>query len=157
MNRFLAWWTARAQRERTMLLVMAAAVGAFVYWYALLGPLRAWGEAARQRHDHAALELRSVIADARAIEALRRRRPTEATSPADAIATSARAAGIAIARHRQAADGTLMVDVDAAPAPALFGWLDALRREHDIGPVSLQIAKANGQLKAALGFADDAR
>lgn len=149
------WWRARVPRERTMLLLMFAALAAFAYWYALLQPLRHLRDQARTSHALAASELAVVAADAATIDALRRQHAPapgpEAFAPG--ILAGARQAGVAIARHRTGADGTLEVGIDAIDAPVLLSWLDALGADAGIAPLRMTVEKADGRLRVEAAFA----
>lgn len=149
------WWQARDRRERWMLGVMSAMLGAFVLWYGIVTPLRHAKTAAQAHYDRAAIDLIAVEANARAIKALLERQPVRPDGDAFAstVLDSAKAAAVPISHQRTDADGVLTVGIDAVQASALFGWLDALRRQHGIAPQAVTIAEANGSLRVELRFA----
>jgi len=60
------------------------------------------------------------------------------------------------ARQRVGEGGALTLEFDAVPAPALFAWLDELGARHGIGPLHLDVQRENGQVRAAVAFADAA-
>lgn len=156
-TRLTGWWQGLAPRERTLLAVMAAAIAAFAYWYGLLGPLREWRD--RQHERALAVDRASarVQADALAIAA-GRARGFAAGAPARhaAIVSTASTAGLAFSRQRVGEGGALTLEFDAVPAPALFAWLDELGARHGIGPLHLDVQRENGQVRAAVAFADAA-
>src|SRR5690606_24039659 len=59
-RRAVAWWYARAPRERWMLTGMCAAIAAFVAWYGLLGPLQGVRQAAADRHADALMDAAEI-------------------------------------------------------------------------------------------------
>ena len=148
------WWQARVPRERSMLALMFMALAAFVYWYALLEPMRGLRDRARAGSALASNELSVVAADAARIEALRRQRPPAPQGEAlpAAILASARQAGVAIARHRTGSDAALEIGIDAVDAPALLDWLDALGDDPGIAPARISVDKANGRLVVDAAF-----
>lgn len=156
--RLAGWWRGLAPRERTMLAVMAAAIAAFGYWYGLLGPLREWRDRQHERAlsvEHASAR---VQADALAIAAGRARgAATGAAARHAAIVSTASTAGLAFSRQRIGDGGTLTLEFDAVPAPALFAWLDELGARHGIGPLHLDVRRENGQVRAVVAFADAAK
>ncbi|WP_407352266.1 type II secretion system protein GspM [Luteimonas sp. R10] len=154
-TRLADWWRAREPRERRMVAVMLAAVAAFVLWYGIVAPLRQVRDDARARHAEAVAAAGEIERALAHVEASSARLPP---APAgDAFATtvvdSAGAAGVAVSRQDDGGDGVLVIAIDAVDAPALFGWIDALRREHGIAPLALQVDKHGGRLRAELRFA----
>lgn len=150
-----AWWTGRDRRERRMLAVMLALLAAFAWWYGLMWPLRALHADARARHDHAALSLQAAQALATASRARRAALPAPAHGEAlvRRLLEQARAAGVAVSRHRTDAGGRVVVAVDQVPAPRLFAWLDALERDFGLAPASLEVARGDaGGVRAELAF-----
>ncbi len=153
-GRALDWWQARDIRERRMLAAMVLALAAFIAWYGVTVPLRSWRDDARARHDRAASELLATQTAASEIEALGQARP----APGDmqqletAVLDAARAAGVAISRHRADGPAALQVDIESVATPALLSWLDALRIEHGIAPDTLEITEASGALRVGARF-----
>ena len=157
-DRINGWWRTRAPRERLMLAVMAVAIAAFVLWLGVLRPLQAWTDAARQRHERAAVELGEVEAAVRDIQALETGRPGSPSEPEFERTVLEAAAVAQVPVTRQRTDGgTLVVGIDAVAVPALFDWLDRLRTRHGIAPASLEIGKRNGALRVEAGFRPTAR
>lgn len=154
MSRLLDAWRARQPRERTMLVVMALAIGAFAYWYGGVVPLRHLADGARDAHDRAARRLAVVRGNLAAIRAARDARPQVPQGPAyaAAILASAQAKGVSPSRQRPREDGGLAVGIDAVDAPALFAWLDALRSTHGIAPDTLEVGRRGGRLHAEVAF-----
>lgn len=152
--RLADWWQAREPRERRMVAVMLAALAAFVLWYGMIAPLRQARDDARARHAEAVAAVQEIERALASIEASTARLPPAPAGDAFAatVVDSAGAAGVAISRQDEGGDGVLVVAVDAVAAPALFGWIDALRREHGIAPLALQVDKRGGRLRAELRF-----
>ena len=155
VERARVWWQAREPRERRMLAVMFIALAAFIAWYGISVPLRGLRDDARARHERAASELLATQAAASEIEALGTVRP----SPGDvqqlesAVLEAARAAGVAISRHRADGPAALQVDIESVATPALLSWLDALRIEHGIAPDTLDVTESSGALRVSARFA----
>ncbi|MDH5824137.1 type II secretion system protein GspM [Luteimonas sp. RD2P54] len=156
--RLADWWHAREPRERWMVSAMLIALAAFALWYGAIAPLRQARDAARERHAAAAAALREIESALAYLEASAARLPPAPAGDAfaRAIADSAGAAGVAIGRQDHGGgggEGVLVVAIDAVDAAALFGWIDALRRDHGIVPTGLQVDKRGGRLRAELRFA----
>ena len=148
------WWQARAPRERAMLLVMAAALGAFAWWFGLWRPLDAWRDRAVRDGARSDRQLERLQSDAVAIAAMRTRAGTaDPAARRKAILETLASAGFAPTRQRDEPGVGLQLELDAIPAPALLAWLETLRTEHGIGPASLHASRANGMLQAEVTFA----
>ena len=147
-------WASLAPRERTMLAVMALAIAAFVLWLGIVRPLQDFAGDATQRAQRAAGDLREVQARVRDIRAMEANRPAPPSGErfAPAIMDAAAVGQVAIARQRIGDGGVLEVGIDAVAAPALFGWLEALRTGHSITPASLEVRERNGALQAEVSF-----
>lgn len=148
------WWRLREPRERAMLALMAALLAAFAWWYGLLWPLRGLRDAAGARHDHAASALQAIEAE---VAALGRQARAQGPAPGgDAlqrlVLDSARDAGLAPSRQRTTAEGAVVIEFDRAAAPALFAWLGGLVQAQGLAPSTLRVARADGQLRAEVGF-----
>ena len=129
-------WASLAPRERTMLAVMALAIAAFVLWLGIVRPLQ---------------DVQARVRDIRAMEASRPALPSgERFAPA--IMDAAAVGQVAITRQRIGDGGVLEVGIDAVAAPALFGWLEALRTGHSITPASVEVRERNGALQAEVSF-----
>lgn len=152
--RFGAWWQGRAPRERAMLALMAAMLAAFAWWYGLLWPLRVLRDDAGAHYDRAALALQAAEAEAAALAGTGR--TAGAPARGDALQRDllerARAAGLVPSRQRTAADGTFVLEFERIPAPALFGWLGGLADRDALAPASLRVERADGHLRAEVGF-----
>lgn len=152
--RAIEWWHARAPRERRMLAAMFAGIAAFVAWYGVLSPLLSARDRAAARHAsaiqaHAEIE-RSLAGVAAAAEG--RPVPPAGDRFHALISDSAGAAGVGIDRREPSSGGDLEIGIDAASTAALLGWLDALRLEHGISPVAVDIERRDGRLRARLHF-----
>lgn len=146
-----AWWQDRAPRERGMLALMMLALALFIGWYAVLAPLQRLADRARDRRGNAAAllaEVRAAVTETGS--------GGQAGIPADPLATllqGAAAGGVSISRQRDGDGGNVVLGIDAVQAPALFAWLDTMRREHGIAPLGLEVEERNGQLQAEVTFA----
>lgn len=154
VERVQTWWRGRDRRERAMLVAMLLMLGAFAWWYGLLWPLRALREGAQSHYDRAVAELQAAEAGVAALGARGRALPLPANAEAlqRRILDSARDAGLAPSRQRADAGGAFQVEFDRVAAPALFAWLETLRREHGVAPASLRVARADGSVRAEAGF-----
>ena len=153
-TRLADWWHARVPRERWMLATMCAAIAAFVIWYGVLAPLQSARDRTAGRHASAIRALAEVESSLALVATAKDDRP--AAPPADrfrtTIVNSAGAAGIGLDREEPSADGGLEIGVDAVSANALFAWLGALRLDHGIAPVAVDVERRNGRLRARLRF-----
>lgn len=157
MNRrqqVLSWWQGRERREQWMLAVMGACLLAFVYWYALMLPLRALRDEALAGRQRAGADLALVQARLQALQATPPRQaepPTAEQLPA-LLASTAASAGIELAAPVAQADGSVLVRIDAAPAATVLAWLEALRVEHALGPEQVNLDPAEGGIRVQLVF-----
>lgn len=150
-----AWWRGRDRRERVMLGAMGLMLAAFAWWYGLLWPLRALRDGAQSHYDRAVAGLQAAEAGAATLGAR-----AEAALPPPAngealqrrILDSARDAGLAPSRQRSDGGG-FSVGFDRVSPPTLFAWLETLRRQHGIAPLSLRVARADGSARAEVAFA----
>lgn len=149
------WWQARDARERRMLLLMAIAIATFGWWYGLVAPLRHARDAALASHQRAAAALAFVESGIASLEAQSpdAPMPPRGVALAETALSSARAAGVAIARQREGERGELVLDIDATDTAALLRWLDHMRQQHRMAPDGLSIAAENGRLRVQARFA----
>ena len=160
MNRrqqVLSWWQGRERREQWMLAVMGACLLAFVYWYALMLPLRALRDEALAGRQRAGADLALVQARLQAMQAMQATPPRQAEPPTAEqlpalLASTAASAGIELAAPVAQADGSVLVRIDAAPAATVLAWLEALRVEHALGPEQVNLDPAEGGIRAQLVF-----
>lgn len=121
-----ARWNALAPRERTLVVAAAAVVLLALLWWVALGPAIATLRGADAQHralDAQLAHMQRLQAQARAMQALPRQNPEEATRQLEAairqqLGTSAR---YSIAGDR------VTVTLVNAPAPALAQWLSQVR------------------------------
>lgn len=148
------WWRGREPRERAMLATMAAMLAAFAWWYGLLGPLRALRESAAGRYDHAVSALHAVEAELAALPpGMTAGGPVPSGDALERLLLdSARDAGLSPGRRRATAGGGVVIGFDRVHSAALFGWLGRLADAHGIAPSSLQVERADGQLRAEAAF-----
>lgn len=154
LSRFRAWWQGREPRERVMLALMAAMLAAFTWWYGLLWPLRALREDAGERYDRAALALQAAEAEIASLAAAgdTMRPPAAGEALQTRLLASLREAGISPSRQRTAADGAFVIEFDRVASPELFGWLGQLAEREALAPSTLRVERADGQLRAEVGF-----
>ena len=160
MNRrqqVLSWWQGRERREQWMLAVMGACLLAFVYWYALMLPLRALRDEALAGRQRAGADLALVQARLQAMQAMQATPPRQAEPPTAEqlpalLASTAASAGIELAAPVAQADGSVLVRIDAAPAATVLAWLEALRVEHALGPEQVNLDPAEGGIRVQLVF-----
>lgn len=147
------WWESRTVREQRMLMVMGAALGVFLVWLLVVRPALGWQSAAAERRLAAANELTDVRAGLVRLA----RAPTAATAPAGGIEPvvqqAAAQAGLTITTAMDASGG-LGFRASNASGAQLFGWLDALNRNHGLEVSRLSIAEnADATLNAEGAFA----
>ncbi len=147
-----AWWRLRNARERQMVLVMFAAVAAFVWWYGLLVPLQAWRTHSQGRYDRAASEWLEVRDTTATIRELGAGRPRDPATLAAEVLDSATDHGVAVNRQRHNARGRFVVGIDAVDAPQLLGWLGSLQQDRRIAVAAAKVEKRDGRLSAELDF-----
>ena len=121
MNRrqqVLSWWQGRERREQWMLAVMGACLLAFVYWYALMLPLRALRDEALAGRQRAGADLALVQARLQAMQATPPRQaepPTAEQLPAR-LASTAASAGIELAAPCIPVVNNVDVAIESDPA-----------------------------------------
>lgn len=149
-----AWWQAREPRERRMLLSMCVAIGAFAWWYGLVAPLHGARDAALAAHQRAVAALAAVESGIAVLEAQGPDVPVPVRGDAlaEAVLSSARASGVAVARQREGEAGELVLDIDATGTAELLAWLDRMRAQHALAPDALAIAAENGRLRVQARF-----
>ena len=119
------WWRRRSVREQRLLGVMAALLSAFVYVFGLWLPLERAHAAANERLTVAVAQRAAVaqqIARLRVLPNIAQR----AVMTAETLRTSAQAAGFSVRNAQMLGAMRVTIDIDAARAPALFGWLASL-------------------------------
>jgi general secretion pathway protein M len=124
-DNFVLWWKARSTREQRLLLVMAVLAALVIGWLLVVRPLNDALEAAKARHGAAVVAL---------AEAKARREVARPAAPASAggmpidslLAQSAAENGFPGARIVRQGAGRVVVAIDAARPPALFGWIGQL-------------------------------
>jgi len=121
---FLFWWQGRSQRERTLLMIMAALAVVLVGWLLIVRPLSDALDAQKTRHAAAAVALAEARARAAASAG-----PVVVVSPLPAdslIGRTAVEAGFTGARIAGQGPMRTTVAVDAARPQALFAWIARL-------------------------------
>lgn len=148
-------WRQFAPRERAMLALMGVAIAAFVLWYGLYAPLRQAHADARARHVAAAATLAQVRAGLAHLAQLQDQLPAPPSSAEalkQALQASAAGAGLRLDQLREDGSGGLELESGAATPAQLFGWLDALRREHGLAPATLSVARNRQRLRVQARF-----
>ena len=152
MTRVRQWWQARNRREQRMLAVMLVAIAAFVYAFGMWRPLSRLRDGARARY------LLAAAAHLRNDAALRSLAGAVATPAGDhearlqRLRDSAARAGIEISRHGGDAAGGPSVTIARVTPAQLWGWLDRLREDDALVPLTLHVERRDGALEAQLQF-----
>ena len=123
----MSWWQARSERERRLLIVMAALAALVLGWLLIVRPLGDALDRARQRHGAAVV----ALAEARArTDPGGGRAAGPPPLPLDALVSrTAAEAGFATARVTGGGPATARLTLDAARPQALFGWLARLEAQ----------------------------
>lgn len=145
MNRLHSYWAQRTARERRLLVVLAAVIGAVLVWLLLWQPLqRALSSEAQRQTRLTALSAQiarlPASVDNASIENLLRQRAT--------------AHGITLASVKRS-DNTLQVAVTVASADALLAWLLALEAQGAVRVLELNLqgkTPADGSVSASLAL-----
>ena len=125
--RLIAAWNARSPRERWLLGIMLALVGAVLVWLLILRPLGDTLSDARERHGRAVEALAEARGQAAAITALQKANPPSVQGPLEAVVGQAASeAGFQLSRLAPEGEGRVGVSIGAARPQALFGWLAGL-------------------------------
>ena len=125
--RLFGFWSGRSRREQVLIAWMLVLFALVIGWIGIARPLAAATEDARLRYEQAALDLGEARRRAAVLAPVEDpRRFQGALEPH--VRQSVERAGFR-ATVAGAGTGQLRVDVDAARAPALFNWLDALRAD----------------------------
>lgn len=148
------WWQARSERERRLLLVMLALVGAVALWLLAIRPLGDRLDEARRRHGEAVVALAEARAGADAARSAGRTgAPTGPVEPL--VRRTAAEAGFADAQVAPQGPAAATVTVASARPQALFGWI--ARLEQAGLAVERLEARANADRTVAAEFALEAR
>lgn len=139
-----ARWEATSLRERRMLALMTLALGAFVYWFALLAPLSTWAGEARERHALAKADAAALAPVLEALDALPRVGPP--ATPAGARA-GAEALDLPV---RQPGPNTL--EIGPASPERVFAWLERQRQAGQLPP-RMRLQPAGEQAVIRVEFA----
>ena len=142
-------WVARTPRERLMLTVMGAALGAFALWFGLVSPTLTWRRDAMDRHLQAALAQATVHAAG------------QSSTAGDVVSAQTRVARLAKEHGLDAAIAVagdqVEVRIEAAPAQHLFGWIAALEA-NQIALRSLSVLEnADATVQAEIAMVSNAR
>lgn len=122
------WWSLRTLREQRMLLAMFAALAIVLAWLLVVRPLDNALADVRARHARAVIDLAQAQAQAEQIVFLEKSAPPGRQGPLAAI-VGQRAGEAGFATARVTPQGKRVgVAIDAARAPAVFGWIAGLER-----------------------------
>jgi len=126
-----AWWDAREEREKLILLVGGViAVLVVVFQYAWL-PAKSYRERAERDHASALADLAAVRrAEASTLAATAA--PTSAQPLQSVITRTAEGFGLTISRLVPAGEDGMNVFLDAAPPLLVYAWLGELDRNHGV-------------------------
>lgn len=141
-------WRSFSPRERAMLGLMAAAIAAFIYAYALALPLSRWAGAAQARHQLAIAEQAQVQGIVAAIAAIPA--PSAPASP-QALADSARALGLDVESSGAQPDGQVRITLAPAAPDLLFAWIEQQRLAGQ-PPRAARLRSGDGGVAAELEF-----
>lgn len=139
------WWQTLSRRERTMLMVLAIAVGLFLVWFALMRPLfayRASGELALQSAQSTAILVDRATANAGSSNSGGQ---GTATGPAlrGIITASASANDIPVSAFQLSQTGaSVIISIENIPASRLYAWLGQLEAERNIRVTEARISRA---------------
>lgn len=124
---FILWWRERSRREQGLLIAMGGLAVIVLGWLLIVRPLGDALDAAKARHNEAAI----ALAEARSREDAARGGPAAAPSQpvGSLIGAAAGQAGFANARITAQGPRRASVAIDAARPQALFGMLTALERQ----------------------------
>ncbi len=124
---FALWWQGRSARERMLLAIMAALLALVLVWLLVVRPLSDALDAAQRRHAAAVVALAEARAQGAPVAAASAVAPS---LPIDSlIGRSANEAGFTGARITAQGPARAHVAIDAARAPALFGWIASLEQQ----------------------------
>lgn len=132
-----------------MLVVMALAIFAFLYWFAAARPLQDWSREARARHAAAVAEETALGHYLMALESL----PAETDVPAPttiALSDSARAIGLEVL-DVGSMDGVVEIKLAPSSPDLLFAWLEQQRLAGN-GPTAAQLDAEPSGVRATLRF-----
>ena len=119
----MIWWASRSPRERMLLGTMLALLALVLAWLVIIRPLADALDAAKARHDAAALALGEARARRQGAA------PPAVAGPVDSIAArTAAEAGFPGARVVSQGPGRATIVLDAARPQALFGWVAEMER-----------------------------
>lgn len=141
-------WLAISPRERAMLGLMAAAIAAFVYAYALALPLSRWADAAQARHQLAVAEhaqVQAIVAHIAQLPA-----PSAPQSP-QALADSAAALGLEVESASALAGGQTRIMLAPAAPDLLFAWIEQQRLAGQ-PPLAARLQSSDDGVAAELDF-----
>jgi general secretion pathway protein M len=123
-------WLARTPRERRLLGAMLALFALVLAWLLILRPLGDMLSEAKERHGNALATLAEARAQAAAIAALERNKPTAILGPIDqAVAAAASEAGFKLSQLQPQGPGRVAIAIGAARPQALFGWIAGLETQ----------------------------
>lgn len=140
-------WLACSPRERAMLGLMAAAIIAFVYAYALALPLSRWADAAQARHARAISEHAQVQAIVARIGEIA---PASQPASPQALADTASALGLDVESAGSQA-GRVHITLAPAAPDLVFAWIEQQRLAGQ-PPATAKLESRDGGLAAELHF-----
>lgn len=121
------WWQERSDRERWMLGVMFALIGALLLWFAVIVPIATALVEARARHDAAVRLASSVSAKAAALKRFQAIPAPNLGGPPPAFAgQTATEAGLTLTRTDPVGADSVAIATANAPPGALLQWLASL-------------------------------
>ena len=123
MERSVAWWNERSQRERILIGIMTALFAVVVGWIAVLRPLDNGLAKARADNALAIARLERVRSDAQSFKA---GKPFAADTAQALVNRMASEAGFTPTRMDPGTGGRVVIGLASAKPVALTKWLQAL-------------------------------
>ncbi|MCM8558195.1 type II secretion system protein GspM [Sphingomicrobium sediminis] len=123
------WYLALSRREQVMVLAMLAIAAPVLLWLAVIRPVNAWHDSARDEFVVASERYGNVRALALALEQGEDDAPVAAFAGtvSDYVSVSAAQAGFALTRNVEAGPDRTDIGIAQAQAQAALTWIDQLR------------------------------
>jgi len=126
----IAWFQARALREKRLILVMLALLALTIVWAGIIRPVGDGLASSRDRYAAAVIRLGETEARVAALKRIQRSRPQPLGAPlADAVRARADAAGFALASLDAEGTDRVRISISTAKPGALFAWIAGLEAD----------------------------
>ena len=149
------FWAAREPRERVLIGIAAAMLGALLIWLFAVKPLLAYPGAQEKIAQKAERELQIAKSAAGKIGAAQIGEMTILAPDAaiSMITSTAAEYNLRIARRQPAGENGWTVWLEDADSRMLYGWIEALTSRYNLGLVSANISRnSEPTLRAQLVF-----